>query len=191
MKRFQWLQYAAAGIASLGFVVPSGLLAADAGRTPAPASAAETPSIMDVVLGEGRALSGQVLDAQGAPLAQTLVTVRGSGSGVASAVTDAQGYFSVRGLQGGVYEVTSGGSSAVFRVWTAGAGPPSARKSVLIVAAAPVGRGQYPAGPRPAGPRPPGPITNGQVVIAGLLILGATGAIVAISLGNQQQPSGS
>jgi hypothetical protein len=186
MKRFQWLQYAASGIASLGFVVPSGLLAADAGRTPVAASAAETPSIMDVVLGEGRALSGQVLDAQGAPMTQTLVTVRGSGSGVASAVTGRQGYFSIRGLQGGVYEVTSGGSSAVFRVWTAGAAPPAANKSVLIVAAGPVSRGQYPAGPRPLRP-----ITNGQVVIAGLLILGATGAIVAISLGNQQQPSGS
>ena len=196
MKRFQWLQYAATGIASLGFALPSGLSAAEARRTPLLASATETPSILDVSLGDGAALSGQVLDAQGAPLAQTTVTVRRFGADVASAVTDTQGWFSVRGLQGGVHEVTCGGSSAVCRAWTADASPPSANKSILIVAGGPVSRGQYPprqfpSGPRPSGPRPLPPITNGQVVIAGLLVLGAAGAIVGIALGTQEQPSGS
>jgi hypothetical protein len=201
MKRFQFFQYAASAVASLGFVVPSGVMAAEGSRAPVLASQAETPSILDVSLGEGGTLNGQVLNAQGGPVSQTVVTVRSPAANVSSAVTDMQGYFSIPGLQGGVYEVKCGGSSGAFRLWTANASPPSANKGVLLVIGGPVSRGQCSVGQccpgqsSPgqcrSGPRPPGLPTNGQVVLAGLLILGAAGGAIAIAVGNQAQPSGS
>jgi hypothetical protein len=176
MKRFHWLQYTAAGIAGFGLVLPSGLLAADASRAPVLATAAETPSILDVSLGKDAALVGQVLDVQGAPMAQTTVTIRSSGADVASAVTDAQGSFSISGLQGGVYEVTAAGGSGTFRVWTAEASPPSASKGVLIVSGGQTTRGQFFRGPNKAG---------------ALVMVGLLGGVVAAGIITAAQRPGS
>jgi Carboxypeptidase regulatory-like domain len=175
MKRIRWFQYAAAGIAGFGFVLPSGALAAG-NQTPLLASSAETQSILDVSLGDGGTLSGQVLDVQGAPIAQTTVTVRNSGSDPASAVTDAQGSFSVAGLKGGVYEVTVNGASGTFRLWTAAASPPSANKGVLIVSGAQTTRGQFFTGPNKAG---------------ALVMVGLLGGVVAAGIITAAHHSGS
>ncbi|HEX4145191.1 MAG TPA: carboxypeptidase-like regulatory domain-containing protein [Pirellulales bacterium] len=177
MKRFHWFQYAAAGIAGVGLVLPSSALAADAAPTPVLAAAAETPSILDVSLGDGGTLSGQVLDTQGVPLAKTTVTVRSAGSETASAVTDAQGSFAISGLKGGVYEVTTAGGSGTFRLWTADASPPSANKQVLIVAGGQTTRGQFFF---------KGPNKAGALVMVGLL-----GGIVAAGIITAAQHSGS
>ncbi len=183
MKRLQCLRYAAAAIASLGFVLPSGVLAADAQRAGLIATAAEMPAILDVGLSQGGSLFGQVLDSQGTPLTQTLVTIRSQGADVASTVTDARGSFSVGGLQGGVYEVRSAGGSSIFRLWTAAASPPSAHSGVLIVAGQDVSRGQGNIGR----------ITNGHVLVGVALVLGVAGGIVAATTGNgnHEQQSGS
>jgi hypothetical protein len=197
MKRFQFYQFAAAAVASVGLVLPSGVMAADAGQAPVPASAAQSPSILDVSLGDSGTLNGQVLNPEGNPLVKTTVSVRSPAGDTASAVTDLQGCFSIRGLQGGVYEVRCGENSGAFRLWTANASPPSATKRVLIVAGGAVNRGQCGQccpGQRCspyAGPRPPGSLTNGQILVAGALILGVAGGIVAIAVGKQEQPSGS
>ena len=175
-----------------------------------PAGAAPTPSILDVSFGAEGTLTGQVLNAQGAPLAQNLVTVRRSGFDVASAVTDKQGMFAVRGLQGGVYEVRSAGGSGVFRLWTANTSPPATHSGVLIVAGEQVSRGQCCPGqccpgqccPNPCCPNPcgrpcgfcpwnPGTLTNGHLLVGTLLVLGVAGGIVAISVNNQSQQSAS
>jgi hypothetical protein len=124
------------------------------------------------------------------------------GANVASAVTDRQGQFSVRGLRGGVYEVSSGGSSQAFRVWTASASPPSANESVTIVAGDPVNPPQnypvnrvqnYPAsrGQYYSGPGTPAPITNGQVVLGTLTVAGIIGGIIAFSVSAREKTSGS
>ena len=176
MKRFKLLQYAVTGVAGLGLVLPSGVLAADASRTPVQASAAQTQSILDVSLGEDGTLFGQVLNVQGAPIAQATVTVRSSGADVASTVTDAQWSFSVAGLQGGVYEVTTDGGSGTFRLWTAEASPPSANRGVLIVAGGQVTRGQFFRG-----------IRNGGA----LLMVGLLGGVVAAGIITASQPPSS
>jgi hypothetical protein len=158
-------------------------MAADGSRAPAVAKQANASSIADVSLSEGGTLSGQVLNPQGGPLTQTVVTVHSPIAQVASAVTDVQGNFSIHGLQGGVYQIKCGESSGAFRLWTAGTSPPSANKGLMVVVGGPIDRGQS--------PRPIGCPTNGQVVMATLLILGSAGAIVAIAEGKQEQPSGS
>jgi hypothetical protein len=164
MKRFHWFQHAAAGIAGFGLILPSSLFAADSGPAPAAANTAETPSILDVRLGEGGTLSGQVLNAQGAPMPQASVTIRNSGGDVASTVTDSQGSFSIRGLHGGVYEVTTNEGSGTFRLWTADASPPAANQRVLIVSGDQTTRGQLFRGRNKAG---------------ALLMVGLLGGIVA------------
>jgi Carboxypeptidase regulatory-like domain len=191
MKRFQFCQYSATAIACLGLVLPAGARAADVGRTPAPNAAAQKSSILDVRLGQRGTLAGQVVDAQGRPLALTKVNVRSAGSAtdMAGAVTDFEGRFSVQNLPGGVYEVSSGGGSGVFRLWTGAASPPSANQAVLIVAGGTVNRAQYYAGNnygwRPWCPR----ITNGEVVMGALLIAGVAGGIVAIAEGSGNHES--
>jgi hypothetical protein len=165
MKRFQVFQYAATAIATVGFVLPSGASAADGNPTPMRASTPQSPTILDVSLGEGGTLSGQVLNGQGAPLPKTTVAVRSSTGDSASTVTDVQGHFSIGGLRGGAYEVTCSGNSGIVRLWTADASPPSANKAVLIVAG-PVARGQYYQTPCPR------PLTHGQILL-GTLTLGA------------------
>ena len=142
MKRCQLFWYAATGIAGFGLVLPTGAMAAQPDATPIAARDPAAPSIVDVKLGEGGTLSGQVVDAQGVPMALTTVTVRAAGTDVASTVTDAQGRFSVAGVHGGMIEVNAAGGTSMLRVWTANASPPSANKSVLIVAGGPVARGQ-------------------------------------------------
>ncbi|HTU26047.1 MAG TPA: carboxypeptidase-like regulatory domain-containing protein, partial [Pirellulales bacterium] len=194
MKRFQFLQYAAAALASLGFVLPSGVFAAEAPTPSAPAATAAAtdaaPLILDVSLGDGGMLRGQVVNGEGTPLAQTLVVIRSGANDSASTLTDRQGYFVVQGLHGGLYEVSSAGGSGMFRVWTAAASPPSANRSVLIVAGGDVNRGQCccqgpcrcgkcqrRCDPGYGGPRVPGWPTNGQVVLGVAVVLGIAGGI--------------
>jgi hypothetical protein len=149
LKRFRFVGYLAAAIACTGFVLPLELLAADAGQAIVPAAAAtaptgspQSPPILDVSLSEGGILTGQVLTGQGVPLPQSTVIVRGIGAEVATTISDRQGWFAVRGLRGGTYEVVSGGGYGVFRLWTPNASPPSAGKQVLIVAGGSIARGQ-------------------------------------------------
>ncbi len=126
MKRFQRFQFAAAGLAALGLVLPSGRHvggrrlghrpadrdstrpAGKRGAVPAGAMPpGQAPTVLDVSLGDGGMLSGQVVDAQGRPMAQTPVVVRGASGQVAVAGTDGGGRFQFRGLPGGLYEVTA------------------------------------------------------------------------------------
>jgi Carboxypeptidase regulatory-like domain len=165
MRRNQWLQYAATGIAGLGLVFPSGVMAAQP-ATPIAAGAVAASSIVDVRLNTSGMLVGQVVDAQGASMSQATVTLRGTSSEAFSTVTNAQGAFSLAGLHGGVYEASAGGGSTVLRVWTAEASPPSANKSVMIVSGGPVARGQFFNGPN----------RLGSIALFGVIVGGVTTA---------------
>ena len=61
----------------------------------------------------------------------------------ATANTDSDGRFQIRGLSGGLYEVTAAQRSGAFRLWAGDASPPGAVKQVLLVAGQQVTRGQY------------------------------------------------
>lgn len=123
--------------------VGSGLLLATS-----PRAAAEQPAttIRDVSLGEAGTLVGVVIDAQGVPSSGIVVECRRSDRVVARAKTDRLGRFQLRGLTGGVYQVTAGGGGNVFRLWRAGTSPPSAKAGVLIVCPSDFLRGQYTPG---------------------------------------------
>src|SRR5277367_6192962 len=123
----------AISIAALGLILPSGVFAADALPASTPAAARQAPQVSDVSLADGGVLAGQVVDAQGLPLPSTVVTVRSVMGQVANGYTAADGRFQIRGLSGGLYQVTAAQGSGAFRLWTASASPPGAVKQVLLV----------------------------------------------------------
>jgi hypothetical protein len=134
-----------------GTAVPHAALAAPAGQ----------PRIADVALAAGGVLSGQVVDAQGAPRPQAPVAILAEGREIIRVAAAQDGTFAVSGLKGGVYEVATPGQHGVYRLWTPEAAPPAANAGVMLVAGGEIVRGQYgyppPPVPEPAPPTPVGP----------------------------------
>ena len=121
------LQRAAVGIAALGLLAPPTLLsAAEPPATERPTESAPAAMISDVALASGGVFSGQVVDVQGRPQAGSSVVVSQPRQVVATATTDEHGQFSIRGLQGGVYQVVAGQGMQLFRLWAADTAPPGA-----------------------------------------------------------------
>jgi hypothetical protein len=107
------------------------------------------PAVSDLALGPQGTLKGQVVDGQGRGLDGASVSIRQDGQEVAKTLTNRDGFFSATNLRGGTYEIVTGQSRSAYRVWTAQMAPPAARDQALIVAQAPLVRGQY-MGPNPA-----------------------------------------
>jgi hypothetical protein len=144
--KFAAIQSMAAATACLGMLISPAALAAPPGQAGA---------VIDVALGEGGALAGQVVDAQGAPLAGTVVSLRSGGRQMLQATTDARGAFEMEGVKGGVYEVTAGGHHGVYRLWAPRTAPPAANRGIMAVSGDAV-RGQYDPPPIPGEPIAPG-----------------------------------
>jgi hypothetical protein len=98
--------------------------------------------VLDVALDAAGRLHGQVVDPNGRPLAQTAVGVRHHEQRIAATVTDANGYFVLAGLRGGIYQVDAAGVQATWRVWAPQTAPPLAQSAALIVGGSSVMRGQ-------------------------------------------------
>jgi len=104
---------------------------------------AATPSVAaDVAMTADGRLIGQVVDAQGAPLAHTPVSVRDQDRELIRAATDQHGFFAVKGLPSGVYQFVAAEGLGSYRVWTAATAPPGAGQGALIVAGQDLARGQ-------------------------------------------------
>jgi Carboxypeptidase regulatory-like domain len=142
------LQRAAVGVAALGLLAPPTLLSAaepsatERPETIAPAATAPEAVVLDVALSSGGVFSGQVVDAEGRSQAGSSVMVCQQQQVVATATTDQQGQFSIRGLQGGVYQVVAGQGMKSFRLWAPDTAPPGAQQSALLVADGQSVRGQ-------------------------------------------------
>lgn len=104
-------------------------------------------AILDVRLEEGGVLAGQVVDPQGLPKADIPVVLLVDNRQVGASATDGQGRFFFRGLNGGVYQLTTPEGLGMYRVWAPGTAPPSARPAVLVVDGGPVVRGSLLASP--------------------------------------------
>ena len=100
-------------------------------------------TVADVALAEGGLFSGKVVNAQGAPLAKSEVSLRQAGVEVAAAKTNEEGVFAVQGLRGGLYQVVSEGGAVSYRLWAPNTAPPAANQSALIVTGEAVLNGQY------------------------------------------------
>lgn len=133
----------------------------------------------DVALSAGGVLSGQVVTAQGSPLAGNEVRVASPNGESKSVTTDAEGRFRVTGLRGGAYAVTTANASVACRLWANGAVPPGAKSSILVVERQDIVRGNLGDGGFVGGSR------------GGLVMLGLAGGIVAGGIVAQEHASGS
>lgn len=148
MKR--WIRYLPAWMAMVGVCLPQTLLAADSAK----------PVVKDVRLWEGGTLLGQVVDAQGQPLPETLVTLRDNKGNAVPTKTDQNGYFAFQGVPSGAYALAGAGAEGNYRAWTKQVAPPSAQPGVLMVAGNETLRGQRPLGSF---------IANHPILVAGVI----------------------
>lgn len=107
----------------------------------------------NVALSSTGLLVGQVIDAQGKPLANAPVWLANADGEPVSARTDAAGRFAYKQLRGGVYYLAAGESIRMCRVWTNRAAPPKSLQQVMLVTDEKVVRGQM----------DPPPLLNGFV----------------------------
>jgi hypothetical protein len=136
-------------LALAGVCSPSAVLAADAASL-----------VADVAMTADGRLVGQVVDAQGAPLAETLVFVRSQDRELVRVATDQNGLFAVKGLPAGIYQFVAAEGLGSYRVWTSEMAPPGAGQGALIVAGQDLVRGNL---------LPGGLGCNGMGCIQGLL----------------------
>ena len=141
----------------------------------------ETQATVDVALGAGGVLQGQVLHGHGNAVVGQEISVVSTTGATSRAVTDAQGRFRVTGLRGGTYAVASGNAGKSCRLWAQGAAPPGANTSVLLVEQQEVVRGSLASH---------GAYIGG-VGGGGLLMLGLASGIVAGGIIAQEHASGS
>ena len=103
-----------------------------------------TVATRDVQLGRGGELQGQVVNAVGHALPESVVVIRQQGHEVAQVQTDAEGRFVAQNLPGGLYEISTQHTTGAYRLWTPGTAPPAAMDHVRVVSAPTVYRAQSP-----------------------------------------------
>ncbi len=184
MKRTGWFTLPTVALAMIGLALPQ-LRAADlpAQRPvfePLPVPAKPAPiTISDLALGEGGMLRGQVVDPQGLPLASVAVAVAQQERVVATARTDQNGHFAIRGLPGGVYQVSAAEGEAVYRLWAPYTAPPAAQPAALVVSGNQLVRSQGPGSGLRA-------FFTNPWVLAGML---GAALIIPIALNNRERVS--
>jgi carboxypeptidase family protein len=103
----------------------------------------QSPVVVDVALGQGGVLLGQVVDTNGAVKAAVPVSLRLGDRELAKARTDTKGYFAFSGLRGGVYQVVAAKGVGSYRAWAVRTAPRTAEKGALVISGQDLMRGQY------------------------------------------------
>ena len=113
----------------------------------ATAKSVDVPQIVvrDVAINSAGQLDGIVINTAGTPVANSVVLIQQAGKQITEVTTDVSGKFVVAGLPGGVYKISSGTGSDVYRLWAPNTSPPAASDGVLIIDSGDVVRGQMTA----------------------------------------------
>lgn len=88
--------------------------------------------VVDVEMDREGAVVGQVVSAQGRPVAGKLITLD-NGSEQIQLASDAQGAFRATGIRSGVYRVQTARQSQLCRLWQPGTAPPRANRGLMLV----------------------------------------------------------
>jgi hypothetical protein len=151
---------------------------------------------VDIALGKGGILAGQVVNTEGHPLIGETVVLKSNGKEIARSQSGKDGSFQVRSLKGGTVEVDAVGVAGNCRLWAPGTAPPAAQKGLLVVAEGDVIRGQHmgrnvPGRSHRGGVRGHGGGLLGVMIDHPLVTAGAIGAAIAIPLAvsNDESPS--
>lgn len=98
--------------------------------------------VNDVALDDRGILHGSFVDQLGLPLPGTQVIARQGKTKTRKAITNGTGTFQLTGLKGGIWSITVGSQSTLYRVWAPGIAPPVARSRLLVIKRALAIRGQ-------------------------------------------------
>jgi hypothetical protein len=165
MKTVRVIRSVFVSLATIGLCVPSVALAAD----PAP-----QPVVSDIALANGGTLQGRLIDLQGGSVAGVPVSLRTQDRVVATTTTEKDGQFAVKGLNGGVYQVAAAQGQGVYRFWTDGTAPPSAKSGAIVYTQNSTGGGGIKS------------FLSNPLVIAGIV---ATAIAVPVAIANSQDSS--
>ncbi len=102
--------------------------------------------VHDVQLTADGKLNGQLVDAQGLPLAGETVTLRDGEVVLGQTKSDAKGRFAVDAGRGGTYLLAARGADTPLRVWSDGTAPSAATNGILVVAVEETIRGRHRGG---------------------------------------------
>ena len=91
-------------------------------------------TIRDIQLDSAGILNGQLVNRHNAPFASHEIELIREDRVVATANTDKDGKFAIKGINGGSYVLAARGGKTPVRLWKAGTAPPSATRGVLLVA---------------------------------------------------------
>ena len=137
----------AVSLAAFGMMVPQTRLLADTPAAKAPVSKASKPAkinrVPDLVLTANGTMTGRVCDSSGKVIEGAKVVLKQNNKEIARTVTNNEGTYSFKNLKSGVYQVGSGNTDGVFRVWTEKTAPPSAKEHALLVMGDNGARGQF------------------------------------------------
>ena len=177
MRLKQFITGAAVALSTFGLLLPPEAIAHAADAVSGVRQAAVT---IDLALGQGGTIRGQVVNQDAIGKADTIVSIRQGDREVARTVTDDSGAFAVTGLKSGVYVVASGKSATLVRAWNSHAAPPSAAEGILLVPNELTVRGQERVHDLLHGNG--GHLGLGKHGIGALLVVGVIGTITALSL---------
>eukprot|EP00456_Euglypha_rotunda_P083902 TRINITY_DN836_c3_g2_i5.p1 TRINITY_DN836_c3_g2~~TRINITY_DN836_c3_g2_i5.p1 ORF type:complete len:184 (-),score=54.33 TRINITY_DN836_c3_g2_i5:308-859(-) len=141
MSSLSFLRGAAVALAALGMMIPNAPAMA-AGPARAQVKTVDA-KIFDVALSQGGTFKGRVVDHTGAAIEGAEVSIKQSNKEVAHSVTDKDGSFTASNLKTGVYQVSSGATEGVYRVWSEKTAPPSAKEQSLLVLGENGARGNF------------------------------------------------
>ncbi|WP_373650494.1 MULTISPECIES: carboxypeptidase-like regulatory domain-containing protein [unclassified Schlesneria] len=134
----------AVSLAAFGMMVPQTRLLADTPAAKAPvAKAGKVNRVPDLVLTAGGTMTGRVCDHSGKVIEGAKVVLKQNNKEIAQTVTNNEGTYSFKNLKSGIYQVGSGNTDGVFRVWSEKTAPPSAKEHALLVMGENGARGQF------------------------------------------------
>jgi len=176
--------------ASLGLLFPPQfLMAAGEDVLPPQGSVASTAAVpvagkavhvRDVELGPNGMLAGQIVNAQGQPVARTTVTLKNQTVRLRT-ISDPRGQFQFSGLTGGNYHLESDQGGQLCRLWKNGTAPPKANQKILLVQQnGPVALGQNCGSPVCGSPVRGGADRAKRLLTHPLVIGGLVAAAIAI-----------
>jgi hypothetical protein len=176
MKTAQFVRGVALSLATLGLCLPQFAFAVEL---------APVPAIMDVALADGGVLYGRVVNLQGAGVPGVPVAVKAADRDAITVTTAADGTFSVQGLRGGVYQVSTYQGQGVYRLWSAGTAPPVAQTAAVLYTQDGAVDGKVVHYTQNGGFSPKMLLTNPIVIAGGI----ATAIAVPIALSNSHSGS--
>lgn len=130
---------------------------------------------VDVAVGEGGLLLGQVVTSAGVPIEGATVAVSTDDNRYAETKTNKHGAFAFRGVTGRA-ELVGPKCRQPVRAWTGDSAPPAATPAVLLVEGSVLARGQ-----RHPGPAVQGFFSQGKQLMANpVFVAGVVGTAVAV-----------